>query len=444
METQKTSAQQGEVTASSGVSPPMVENAKRVAYLTENYQNIVAAKEQFEVKYPGQNVFAIVLSAIHGMNGHIAVFNEENFETVFNKINSPIKSEIKERWEEYRDSPLIIVETPTGVMRTTLANAQLRALFGDAATYISLTPQLAKDVKLTIKQQLERFCDPKSAASGPSSMAKLQRRFATNKITLRERNEWAKDWSCHLALANGIRVIEVSPEEQELYANTDLHSVDVKSWRQSYPLILVNIENVLVGVMHQTQLPVLPLNVVVYPNHTDMDHLFITDNIEDAIDNMIIGPNQPNETSITKSLGRIALNAVLHLANYPDLYGRFSNLINKVTVKRRNDRGEMKKQQLVPQIIKLRTPIEKDQHPEIEDMSASGTHRRPHWRRGHWRAAAVGHGRTQRKNIWIRPMLIHRQAATGGVPVTVFEQNNNTVQSENPKSGKQMPTIVVK
>jgi hypothetical protein len=421
MAKQKTTAQNGEATAASGVSPPMAENEKRVAYLTENYQNIVDANEQFEAKYPGQKVFAIVLTAIPGKNGRIAVFNEQNFEWVFNEMNSPIKGEIKERWDQYRESPLIIVETPTGVMRTCLFNAELRASLGDTATYISFPSQLTKDVKLTIKQQLERFCSLHPAASGPSSMAKMQRHFAMNKMALDEMSEWARDWSSHLALSNGIRVIEVSPEEQELYANTDLHSVDVRSWRQSYPLILVRIENVLVGVMHQNQLPIMPLNVVVYPNHIDMDHLFITDNIEDAIENMINGPDQPNQTSITKSLGRIALNAVLHLANYPDLYGRFPNAMNKVTVKRRNDHGEMKKQQLVPQIIKLRTPIEKRERPEIGYTVATGNHRRPHWRRGHWRAAAVGQGRTQRKHIWIRPMLINGHAADGGVPVTVFE-----------------------
>ena len=41
--------------------------------------------------------------------------------------------------------------------------------------------------------------------------------------------------------------------------------------------------------------------------------------------------------------------------------------------------------------------------------AASGTHASPrsHWRRGHWRRQPIGEGRTERKLVWIEPMLIN-------------------------------------
>jgi hypothetical protein len=42
----------------------------------------------------------------------------------------------------------------------------------------------------------------------------------------------------------------------------------------------------------------------------------------------------------------------------------------------------------------------------VESHGGSHASPRPHWRRGHFRRQAVGAGRTERKIIWIEPILI--------------------------------------
>ena len=46
---------------------------------------------------------------------------------------------------------------------------------------------------------------------------------------------------------------------------------------------------------------------------------------------------------------------------------------------------------------------------ELKLETGSGTHASPrsHWRRGHWRRQPIGEGRTERKLVWIEPMLIN-------------------------------------
>jgi hypothetical protein len=51
----------------------------------------------------------------------------------------------------------------------------------------------------------------------------------------------------------------------------------------------------------------------------------------------------------------------------------------------------------------------KDFKSKRSSESSTGTHSSPrtHWRRGHWRRVAVGQGRTERKVIWIQPVLVN-------------------------------------
>lgn len=44
-----------------------------------------------------------------------------------------------------------------------------------------------------------------------------------------------------------------------------------------------------------------------------------------------------------------------------------------------------------------------------------------HWRRGHWRNQAVGPGRSERKLIWIRPTLVRKDRADGGIPGHLYD-----------------------
>jgi hypothetical protein len=56
------------------------------------------------------------------------------------------------------------------------------------------------------------------------------------------------------------------------------------------------------------------------------------------------------------------------------------------------------------QEIKL---FDREQPPTDPNPDADGTPKTPHWRKGHWRLMAVGVGRTERKRVFIKPVLVN-------------------------------------
>ena len=57
-----------------------------------------------------------------------------------------------------------------------------------------------------------------------------------------------------------------------------------------------------------------------------------------------------------------------------------------------------------------------------EPNEEGDAHRRPHWRRGHWKMHAYGPGRSQRKRILIKPVMVnkHLLAGEGGCSQTAY------------------------
>jgi hypothetical protein len=283
---------------------------------------------------------------------------------------------------------------------------------------------------LTLKQQLEHFCQPELAKSAIAFANKLA--MQNTLPTFKQLSAIAQGYAALHIFRAGIKVIEVSEAEEELYAQTDLSGVPVQEWHQSYPLMLVAIREALIGVLWMPNIIVqrssgeseimYPVHLLGFPFNGTLDHCHIHANIEDALSNKT--PSHGSRSGLTQAIGRIALNAVLHLASYPDLYGRYPNANNKIRIRHKNGRGEMHKQELVPQIIKLKAPIEREnrQHNENNVIhTGTGNHKRPHWRRGHWRRASIGHGRVDRKFVWIEPILINGQAVWGlKASTTVF------------------------
>jgi hypothetical protein len=56
--------------------------------------------------------------------------------------------------------------------------------------------------------------------------------------------------------------------------------------------------------------------------------------------------------------------------------------------------------------------------PPQSPSGTSGSPKKPHWRRGHWRQQAVGQGRVERELRWIRPMLIRADRFGGDLKDT--------------------------
>jgi hypothetical protein len=57
-----------------------------------------------------------------------------------------------------------------------------------------------------------------------------------------------------------------------------------------------------------------------------------------------------------------------------------------------------------------------DELPQESAAHASGGTVAPHWRRGHFRTQACGHGKLERKLIFVAPMLIHAAQLQGDIP----------------------------
>ena len=130
------------------------------------------------------------------------------------------------------------------------------------------------------------------------------------------------------ATNSGLRIIESSAAEAELYEQTDLGGVDPQEWQQSYPLILVSMPGcpLLIGVLSVPECRLLwiawPINLVAYPVMGLIHHAYIGQDVEKALSDPMdrgqegdfhLGPRWTNRTQCS-----------LHLANYPDFYGRFS------------------------------------------------------------------------------------------------------------------------
>ena len=63
------------------------------------------------------------------------------------------------------------------------------------------------------------------------------------------------------------------------------------------------------------------------------------------------------------------------------------------------------------------TLFDREQPPADPNPEADGTPKTPHWRKGHWRRSAVGPGRTGRKSVFIKPVLVNGHLLPRRVPL---------------------------
>jgi hypothetical protein len=62
--------------------------------------------------------------------------------------------------------------------------------------------------------------------------------------------------------------------------------------------------------------------------------------------------------------------------------------------------------------------FDEQQAPASSASGTTGSPKKPHWRRGHWRQQRVGQGRKEQELRWIRPMLIRADRFGGDLKDT--------------------------
>jgi hypothetical protein len=277
---------------------------------------------------------------------------------------------------------------------------------------------------------LSPFCSPVVAEMLPYLAATIKDKLKRQvRIQPADIGDLTEAFLAQHALA-GPKVLEVSEGEAHIYARTTLEGVDVQHWTQSYPVIFVVLPTgKVIAVAHYDEIKskegmtVSPLNIGGYESGY-FDHSYISMNIESAITSMWdseqLAKGKHAKPPYTAEQARIALNAVLRLQNYPDIYTRFPSRQNSVKVKWAG-RHEGKKQVLVPQTIKLINPPERQNMCENREGHLSHSVR-PHWRKGHWRKVAYGVGRTERRFVLIEPVLVRKDLLEGpGDCVVVYK-----------------------
>ena len=295
---------------------------------------------------------------------------------------------------------------------------------------------------LSFQQQLDRFCNPKAATLYPKILGDLRRRLKNGQGGALNVGSLAEVAVAHHATQSGLRIVEVSEQEAALYAQTDLSGIDAQDWQQSYPLIIVSIPHLtdlLYGVLAIPELiiknasfthpnqgirdgaVVAPVNIVSFPMQGVIDHMQVHKNIELGL-TTILPDSSISENVIDRANGRIALNAVLHLSNYGDQYSRFTSRQNKVMIRRSDSKGQMKRMELLPQVIRIKPTYAPEKATQENSLSSRdhALHHRPHWRRGHWRRVAIGQGRGERRNVWIKPVLVNQHLVSGNTANTVY------------------------
>lgn len=147
-------------------------------------------------------------------------------------------------------------------------------------------------------------------------------------------------------------------------------------------------------------------------------------------------PIGSEERLVVAGLLRLAVNAMLLLADFgckhlgavnPSHHRRLEHFVKAAG--KRGGRGlDQARRQLrlsaqlygFPQDIVLHD--EEARTAEAVDPSEPHEHRRPHWRRGHWKTHAHGPGRAERKRLFIKPVLVNRHLLRGddGPPETTY------------------------
>jgi hypothetical protein len=132
-----------------------------------------------------------------------------------------------------------------------------------------------------------------------------------------------------------------------------------------------------------------------------------------------LDPGTPQERVVLASLERVAVNAMLLLAEWgckkigPANESHYRRLQHFADMARKRGRGVEEAQRslrLASQIYGFPQDVVLHEEARAEGGSAADgeSQRRPHWRRGHWKMHAHGPGLSQRKRLFIKPVFVNR------------------------------------
>ncbi len=125
---------------------------------------------------------------------------------------------------------------------------------------------------------------------------------------------------------------------------------------------------------------------------------------------------------------RVAVNAMLLLTEFrwrragpanPSHYTRLQRHLERAQKRGQGLENARRNLRLAPQVIDFAQDIVLYTHARtgLRESEAAGdddtAHRRPHWRRGHWKMHAHGPARSLRKKIFIPPTLVNRDLLRG-------------------------------
>lgn len=242
-------------------------------------------------------------------------------------------------------------------------------------------------------------------------------------------------------LASGQKTIRLSQEWCEAFENTEL-TLQFQDYRQPFQTMVIELpanyaERKFVPgggdypefvVVHHEENEHVLLFELVFRN-SQMNTLAsyrLYDAIESVLQRLVIAPLDDVGFDTTGTEGhltpflRIALNAIIAMTygtEWQKLAATQNERQTEKNLKRRrrgNDKTTAAKARLrlgtLPEVFQFDQTIkafEDQRHTADDALDQDGTPKSPHWRRGHWRHQAVGHGRTQRELRWIRPMLIN-------------------------------------
>jgi hypothetical protein len=244
-------------------------------------------------------------------------------------------------------------------------------------------------------------------------------------------------------LATGQKTIQLSQAWCEAFENTSL-TLRFQDYRQPFPTMVVEFPAnyaearfvpgegeypEFVAVHHEESEHTLLFEIVFRTGQmTTLVPFRLEDEIETILDpkKMFALPldhigfeARGSEASLVPFL-RIAMNAMIAMIYGSDWHKLDPTPTDRANQKRLKTRRRTAKQAdamkarlrlaMLPEYYQFSQTVkafEEQQHSSQELTEHDGTHKKSHWRRGHWRQQAVGTGRNERKLVWIRPTLVN-------------------------------------
>lgn len=262
-------------------------------------------------------------------------------------------------------------------------------------------------------------------------------------------------------LASGQKTIRLSTGWCEAFENTEL-TLPFREYKQPFQTMVVELPLNYVKEKRVPESADYPEYVAVHLDevnhvllvqigfHDSQNHLPIPfspdDDLEHVLNNLSVKPSA--EADYSKAPGvetyiahfvRIALNAVIAMVYGTGWHKRDPTYLEKEKAAKLKAKAKST-DFATARRAKLRlgaqaeiyefdqeTEAFLEEQPSRPDGSSepTGTIKKPHWRRGHWRRQPVGPKRLERELRWIRPVLIHADRFKGDVKDTSTSYESN-------------------